>query len=257
MRRSNQPTIPAYAHNRPPHRCLHRQERPFAQPILAHLRKTIHVARPDVVETTKWGMPSFTYHGILCGLAAFKQHCTFGFWQQEMQAPPNRTKRAKRPWATWAASPRQRSAVENGPHEADQSSGPAQRQRRESATHAEQESEIGRSAFQPIYRPPSVATNKPRPRSKTSASAIKREYVEWITGSKTRRNPHQASRPGHRMARRRQVTQLEIRTLVSLAPRSHREKGRGVRDFTHRRKMKRTFTPLACIFGLAVIAFFA
>ncbi len=26
-------------------------------------------------------MPSFTYHGILCGFAAFKEHAAFGFWK--------------------------------------------------------------------------------------------------------------------------------------------------------------------------------
>jgi hypothetical protein len=44
---------------------------PFAQPILAHLRAAVHEACPDVEETIKWGMPSFTYHGILAGMAAF------------------------------------------------------------------------------------------------------------------------------------------------------------------------------------------
>ena len=56
----------------------------FAQPVLKHLRQVIHAACPGVEETIKWGMPSFTYHGILCGMAAFKQHCTFGFWKGEL-----------------------------------------------------------------------------------------------------------------------------------------------------------------------------
>ena len=53
----------------------------FAKPILIRLRETVHAACPDVEETLKWGMPSFMYHGILCGMAAFKQHCSFGFWK--------------------------------------------------------------------------------------------------------------------------------------------------------------------------------
>ncbi|MEP6472759.1 MAG: YdeI/OmpD-associated family protein [Gemmatimonadota bacterium] len=57
---------------------------PFAQPILRHLRSVVHQACPDVEETVKWGMPSFTYHGILCGMAAFKQHATFGFWKASL-----------------------------------------------------------------------------------------------------------------------------------------------------------------------------
>ena len=56
----------------------------FAQPILKHLRKVVHTACPDVQETLKWSMPHFDYKGMLCGMAAFKQHCTFGFWKGEL-----------------------------------------------------------------------------------------------------------------------------------------------------------------------------
>ena len=53
----------------------------YARPILEHIRSIVHRACPNVEETLKWGMPSFAYHGILCGMAAFKEHCTFGFWK--------------------------------------------------------------------------------------------------------------------------------------------------------------------------------
>lgn len=56
----------------------------FARPILTHLRKLVHKACPDVTETVKWSMPAFEFKGILCGFAAFKQHCTFGFWKQSL-----------------------------------------------------------------------------------------------------------------------------------------------------------------------------
>lgn len=56
----------------------------FAQPILAHLRAVIHAACPEVKETIKWSMPSFDYHGIICGFAAFKQHCALNFWKGEL-----------------------------------------------------------------------------------------------------------------------------------------------------------------------------
>ncbi len=53
----------------------------FAKPILTHLRSIIHKACPQVKETIKWSFPNFEYSGsILCSMAAFKQHCTFGFW---------------------------------------------------------------------------------------------------------------------------------------------------------------------------------
>jgi hypothetical protein len=53
----------------------------FAQPILTHLRDVVHAACPDVQETMKWSMPFFDYHGVMCNMAAFKQHATFGFWK--------------------------------------------------------------------------------------------------------------------------------------------------------------------------------
>jgi uncharacterized protein YdeI (YjbR/CyaY-like superfamily) len=53
----------------------------FAKPILAHLRGVVHEACPDVEETIKWSFPHFQYRGMLCAMAAFKAHCTFGFWK--------------------------------------------------------------------------------------------------------------------------------------------------------------------------------
>jgi uncharacterized protein YdeI (YjbR/CyaY-like superfamily) len=58
---------------------------PFAQPILRHLRQLVHAACPGVQETIKWGFPHFEVHGaILCSMAAFKQHCVFGFWKASL-----------------------------------------------------------------------------------------------------------------------------------------------------------------------------
>ena len=55
----------------------------FAQPILTELRSRVHKACPGTVETMKWSMPTFMYgNKILCGMAAFKQHATFGFWER-------------------------------------------------------------------------------------------------------------------------------------------------------------------------------
>ena len=54
---------------------------PFARPILAHLREVVHGACPEVEETLKWRSPHFLYRGMLCSMAAFKQHAAFGFWR--------------------------------------------------------------------------------------------------------------------------------------------------------------------------------
>ena len=54
---------------------------PFAHPILTRLRGIVHEACPRCEETIKWGMPTFLYEGMLCGMAAFRAHATFGFWK--------------------------------------------------------------------------------------------------------------------------------------------------------------------------------
>jgi uncharacterized protein YdeI (YjbR/CyaY-like superfamily) len=58
----------------------------FAQPILNHVRQLVHEACPGVEETIKWGFPHFMYGGILCSMASFKQHCSFGFWKASLMS---------------------------------------------------------------------------------------------------------------------------------------------------------------------------
>lgn len=53
----------------------------FARPILTHLRNLVHQSSPSMMETIKWGFPHFEYKGTVCSMAAFKEHCAFGFWK--------------------------------------------------------------------------------------------------------------------------------------------------------------------------------
>ena len=62
----------------------------FAQLILTHLRKVVHKACPEIEETIKWGFPHFDYKGMMCSMAAFKNHCTFGFWKGVLINDPKR-----------------------------------------------------------------------------------------------------------------------------------------------------------------------
>jgi len=56
----------------------------FAQPILKHVRELMHTTSPLITETIKWGHPFFEYKGTLANLAAFKEHCAFGFWNASL-----------------------------------------------------------------------------------------------------------------------------------------------------------------------------
>jgi uncharacterized protein YdeI (YjbR/CyaY-like superfamily) len=61
--------------------------RPFAQPIMTHLRELVHKGCPEVEETIKWSRPFFEYRGAILGnMSAFKEHCSFGFWGEEIGA---------------------------------------------------------------------------------------------------------------------------------------------------------------------------
>jgi uncharacterized protein YdeI (YjbR/CyaY-like superfamily) len=60
---------------------------PFAQPILNHLRQLMHKGCPGLEEALKWSHPFFLYRGtIVAHMVAFKEHCAFGFWGEEIGA---------------------------------------------------------------------------------------------------------------------------------------------------------------------------
>jgi len=61
----------------------------FAKPILTHIRKLVHQASPEFTEAIKWGCPFFEHNGPVCQLAAFKEHCGFGFWQAAIMDDPD------------------------------------------------------------------------------------------------------------------------------------------------------------------------
>jgi uncharacterized protein YdeI (YjbR/CyaY-like superfamily) len=64
----------------------------FAKPILERVRSMVHEACPEVEETMKWSSPFFDYKGqMMCGMAAFKEHCSLIFWKASLieGVPPN------------------------------------------------------------------------------------------------------------------------------------------------------------------------
>ena len=62
----------------------------FAKPILLHIRSIVHKACPNVEETMKWSFPHFDYHGMMCSMAAFKEHCVFSFWKASVMKDPHK-----------------------------------------------------------------------------------------------------------------------------------------------------------------------
>jgi hypothetical protein len=62
---------------------------PFAKPVLEYIRHLIHETSPLITENIKWGMPFFEYKGNVCTMAAFKEHCAFGFWKASLLNDPH------------------------------------------------------------------------------------------------------------------------------------------------------------------------
>jgi uncharacterized protein YdeI (YjbR/CyaY-like superfamily) len=60
----------------------------FAQPILKKIRRLFHKGCPGAEEVIKWGVPHFEYQGMMGGMAAFKNHVSYGFWKAKLMSDP-------------------------------------------------------------------------------------------------------------------------------------------------------------------------
>ena len=49
--------------------------------IVRRLRRLVQEAVPDAVESIKWRMPVYEQSGLLCYIAAAKEHVRFGFYR--------------------------------------------------------------------------------------------------------------------------------------------------------------------------------
>ena len=60
---------------------LYINEKPdFSRPILTKLRSLIFQASGNIEETMKWRNPCYSQNGLVCAMAAFKQHVNFSFF---------------------------------------------------------------------------------------------------------------------------------------------------------------------------------
>jgi uncharacterized protein YdeI (YjbR/CyaY-like superfamily) len=155
---------------------------PFAQPILTAIRDTVHSACPDVEEAIKWSFPHFVYKGVLCSMAAFKEHAAFGFWKGSLVIDRAKggdgmgqfgriTKRSDLPSPKVLAGYVKKAAALN-----------------------EQGVKVPRAAKRPaataVKVPAALASalarnDRARTGFDTLSPSHKREYVEWITEAKT------------------------------------------------------------------------
>ena len=156
---------------------------PFAQPILQRIREVVHEACPEVEETMKWSMPTFVYAGgILAGMAAFKQHASFGYWKH----------------ALVMGEDAQRDGMGSYGKMATLKDVPSKRRLVADIRRAMQLNEAGvktpgprktAAPKPPVEAPPELAAalaknRKARATFEAFAPSHRREYVEWITGAR-------------------------------------------------------------------------
>ena len=158
---------------------------PFARPILSQLRKVIHAGCPQVEEAIKWGAPFFMYEGILCNMAAFKQHCAFGFWKGTLLEALNTAGKANEAWGQLgrivrlADLPSQEFLVQQ-----------VKEAMRLNERGAKAPTKHKSKAKSPLVVPPYVrAALKKNAKAGATFEGFspshKREYIEWITEAKT------------------------------------------------------------------------
>jgi uncharacterized protein YdeI (YjbR/CyaY-like superfamily) len=156
----------------------------FAKPILIELRETVHTACPDVEEAMKWSFPHFMYQGMLCSMAAFKQHAVFGFWKGSLIVKDEGKK--------------SESGMGQFGRITKLSDLPAKKVLTGYIRKAMSLNEDGISAPRPVKRsskpirvPPDLQAalkrnSKARAAFEAFAPSHKREYIEWITEAKAK-----------------------------------------------------------------------
>ncbi len=160
----------------------------FAHPILIHLRNLIHQGCPDVVETIKWGFPHFDYSGeILCSMASFKKHCTFGFWKASIMADPD--KLLQKIGKTAMGSMGQIGDISQLPPDAvllEYIREAARLNKEGIKIPAKAKIEAKNAALVPDYILSALKVNKDALKTFDNFSpSNKKEYIEWITEAKT------------------------------------------------------------------------
>ena len=182
----------------------------FAKPILEEIRARVHAACPDVEETVKWGVPAFEYKGPFCGMAAFKQHCGFGFWKSPLvlgeSAPGDNPMGFREKLTSLKDLPSKSEFRANIKKAMDLNDRGIKLPRAARAPKAEIEV--------PDYFAAAVKKNKKAQAAfDTFSPSHRREYLEWITEAKTEATRNRARRPGDRVDGRGQAEKLEVHVI--------------------------------------------
>ena len=153
----------------------------FAKPILMYIREAAHEGCPDLEEDLKWQNPAFTYKGLLAGMAAFKEHCVFGFWKGELvtgeKTPDGEQSRAMY---------RKVSSLDDLPSKKKLASWfKKARELNDTGVKAPRVTKPKKPLEEPDYFVAAIKKNKKALATYEKFSpSHKREYIEWITDAK-------------------------------------------------------------------------
>ncbi len=165
----------------------------FAKPILRHLRATVHEACPDVEEAMKWSFPHFLYRGMLCSMAAFKEHCAFNFWKGDIVLGPKGgragTAMGQFGRITRLADLPSKRVLAGHVRKAMQLNEEGAKPRWLLARNAKRAAKARGGATPPARTPADLAAAlKANAKARAAFAGFppshRREYVEWITGAK-------------------------------------------------------------------------
>ncbi|MGE5109122.1 MAG: YdeI/OmpD-associated family protein [Sphingobacteriales bacterium] len=159
----------------------------FAKPILNHLRKLVHTSCPDVEETMKWSFPHFDYKGeMMCSMAAFKQHCVFGFWKASLMKDPSLLENAKAETAMGHMG--RITLIKDLPSDKKMMAyiKEAMKLNEEGKKVVKAKPSVKKDVVVPDYFTAAVKKNKKASATFEAFSpSSKREYVEWVDEAKT------------------------------------------------------------------------
>jgi uncharacterized protein YdeI (YjbR/CyaY-like superfamily) len=169
----------------------------YARPILKEMRALVHATCPEVTETLKWRNPSFEYQGLLCGMAAFKKHCAFGFWKHELVLGAEAISADAKSAEAKSADPKSKAAAGSFGTLKTVADLPSKAQFAAWMKTAMRLNEEGVSAPRKKSRPKTPVKTHPELKAALAtnkkAAAVfeafspsaRREYVEWIADAKT------------------------------------------------------------------------
>jgi uncharacterized protein YdeI (YjbR/CyaY-like superfamily) len=157
---------------------------PFARPILEHLRALVHRVCPDCEEKMKWSFPHFDYKGeMMCSMAAFKEHASFGFWKETLLDDPKKMLKQEEGMGSFSKF----RSLTDLPSDAALTNFIRQAMKlNDDGTKMAKPKSAAAAFIVPDYLTKALKNNPAAKKTfEAFSSSNKREYIDWLTEAKT------------------------------------------------------------------------